>query len=117
MSNRIRKRISLNPIIVKLALLSLVIMSFLLVVWQRTQVLRLGYQLERMEATKKELLKENKSLLLEVSSLTSLYRIEKIATNRLGFKTPDRKNIFIVKKPEDKNQRPLLAKGPQRNRD
>ncbi len=116
MSSRIKRKLNLNPILVKLILFFLVIISFLIVIWQRTQVLRLGYQLERMEATKKELLKENKGLLLEVSSLTSLDRIEKIATNRLGFKPPDRKNIFIVKKKEDKNQKPLLAKGPQRSK-
>ncbi len=114
MSSRIKKKLNLHPVLVKLVLFIFVIMSFLLVVWQRTQVLRLGYQMERMESTKKELLKENKGLLLEVSSLTSLDRIEKIATNRLGFKSPDRKNIFVVKKPENKNLRPLLAKGPQR---
>lgn len=116
MSRRVKRRLNLNPILVKLVLFSLVIMSFLLVVWQRTQVLRLGYQLERMEATKKELVKENKGLLLEVSSLTSLDRIENIATSHLGFKTPDRKNIFIVKNPGDKDHRPLLAKGPQRSK-
>lgn len=112
MSRRIKRRINLNPLPIKILLSLLVIMSFLLVVWQRTQVLRLGYQLERMEATKKELLKENKGLLLEVSSLSSLERVEKIASDHLGLKAPDRKKIYIVKKVEEKNLRPLLAKGP-----
>lgn len=112
MNSRIKKKLNLNPILVKLILFLLVIISFLLVVWQRTQVVRLGYQLERMEATKKELLRENKALLLEVSSLTSLDRIEKIAKNHLGLKHPDRKNIFIVKKQQDRKPGQLLAKGP-----
>lgn len=116
MNKRVKKILNLNPILVKLVLFSLVVMSFLLVVWQRTQVLRLGYQIERMEATKKGILKENKGLLLEVSTLTSLDRIEKIATSHLGFRVPDRKNIFIVKEPEEKSQRPILAKGMQRSK-
>lgn len=112
MSSRIKKRLNLNPLLLKILLSFLVITSFLLVVWQRTQVLRLGYQLERMEATNKELLKENKELHLEVSSLVSLERIEKIASEHIGLKAPDRKNIYIVKKVEEKSLRPVLAKGP-----
>jgi cell division protein FtsL len=113
MSRRIKKRLNINPLLLKVILSILVITSFLLVVWQRTQVLRLGYQLERMKATKNELLKENKGLLIEVSSLTSLERIERIATEHLRLRAPDRKNIYIVKKVGEKSTIPLLAKGPQ----
>lgn len=112
MSRRVKKRLNINPVLAKMLLALLVILSFLLVVWQRTQVLRLGYQLERMEATKKELAKENKGLLLEVSSLASLERIEKIASDNLKLKVPDRKNIYVVKKVRENSTRPLLAKGP-----
>jgi len=112
MTRRIKKRLNMNPILTKLLIAILVVLSFLLVVWQRTQFLRLGYQLERMEATKKELLKENKGLLLEVSSLASLERIEKIASEHLNLKVPDRKNIYVVKKARENNTRHLLAKGP-----
>jgi len=111
-NRRIKRRININPVLIKVFLSILVIASFLLVVWQRTQVLRLGYQLERMEATKKELLKENKMLLLEVSNLSSLQRIEKIASEDLGLKAPDRKKIYIVKRVREKDLKPLLAKGP-----
>lgn len=110
MSRRIKKRLNINPVLTKMLLAILVILSFLLVVWQRTQVLRLGYQLERMEATKKELVKENKGLLLEVTSLASLERIEKIASEHLNLKVPDRKNIYVVKKVREEGTMPILAK-------
>ncbi len=76
----------------------LIILCVLGLIWQRLQVLNIGYSIEQMEAQKKELLREKKALQIEIATLSAPERIEVIASNHLGLTTPDRKNIYVVKK-------------------
>jgi len=75
-----------------------VIMSLLLYVGGKVKIMRLGYQIEALERTKREMERENRSLRIEASSLTSPARIEEIATKRLGMIRPAEENIVVVKR-------------------
>jgi cell division protein FtsL len=76
----------------------LVISLLLLYVGGKVQLVRLGYQIEVLEREKKELERENRSLLIEASSLSSPSRIEEIAIKRLGMVRPEKENVVIVKR-------------------
>ena len=88
----------------------LIIACLLLYVGWKVQIVKLGYQIEALEHEKHELERENRSLLIEASSLSSPARIEEIAIKRLGMVRPSKENIVIVKRKKDitssKNQNP-----------
>ena len=88
----------------------LIVACLLLYVGWKVQIVKLGYQIEVLEHEKHELERENRSLLIEASSLSSPARIEEIAIKRLGMVRPPKENIVIVKRKKDitnsKNQNP-----------
>lgn len=53
-------------------------------VWQHIQVVRLGYEVERLRATRVTLTQEGKALKVELGRLRSLTRVEEIARRKLG---------------------------------
>jgi cell division protein FtsL len=79
----------------------LIIAGLLLYVGGKVRIIRLGYQIEVLEREKHELERENRSLLIEASSLSSPARIEEIAMKRLGMVRPPKENIVIVKRKRD----------------
>lgn len=66
-------------------------------VWQRVMIVELGYEIERLRQERTELTHKNAELLTEVSSLTSLTRIEKIALSNLNMKRPEKGAVIIVR--------------------
>jgi cell division protein FtsL len=94
----------------------LIIAGLLLYVGGKVRIVRLGYQIEVLEREKHELERENRSLLIEASSLSSPARIEEIAIKRLGMVRPPKENIVIVKRKSDilnsKSQIPNSKKTP-----
>jgi len=70
----------------------------LVYVWQRVQVIKLGYEIETLKKQKDELIKTNKGLLIEAATLTSPDRIEAIAVKDIGMKTPAEDQILMVKR-------------------
>ena len=76
----------------------LVIIALMLYVGGKVRIVRLGYQIERLDREKQELERENRSLLIEASSLASPARIEEIAVKRLGMARPAKENVVIVKR-------------------
>ncbi len=75
-----------------------IIAALILYVGGKVKIVRLGYQLEALEREKKELERENASLRIEASSLTSPARIEEVATKKLGMVRPPKDNIVVVKR-------------------
>jgi len=63
-------------------------------VWTRHMVTELGYEISTQQVEKENLLSDNKSLKLEISTLKSSRRLEVIAKNTLGLRTP--KNDQVV---------------------
>lgn len=79
----------------------LIITGLLLYVGAKVKLVQLGYQLDTLEREKRELERENRSLLIEASSLSSPARIEEIATKRLGMVRPPKENIVMVRRKRD----------------
>ncbi|MFQ5779568.1 MAG: cell division protein FtsL [Nitrospiria bacterium] len=64
--------------------------------WQRNQMIHIGYEIERLQQEKEEMRLIRKDLLAEVETLSAVERIEQIATEQLGMKPADsRQRIYI----------------------
>ena len=61
---------------------------------ERYQSRENGYQVERLERQKQELIEANRKLRLEQASLTDPLRIDSIARNELGFATVEPQQIY-----------------------
>lgn len=70
--------------------------SCLLYVWMQIDLLRVGYDIERLEKTKALLERQHESLRFQYSQLTSPQRIAKEATRKLGFQIPKSGQIVMV---------------------
>jgi len=76
----------------------LIIAGLILYVGGKVQIMRLGYRIEALEREKRDLERENRSLLIETSSMTSPARIEEFAIMRLGMVRPAKENVITVKR-------------------
>lgn len=74
----------------------LVLVGVLFYVWQRIQVVRLGYQIEHLQSERTALLRQEKELRFEVARLRSLRRVEDIARHQLGFTSPGPGQVVLV---------------------
>lgn len=88
------KRGSLRRVVIAL----MIIAGLMVYVGGKVKIVRLGYQIEALEREKRDLERENRSFLIEASSLTSPARIEEIAVKRLGMVRPAKENVVIVKR-------------------
>ncbi len=76
----------------------LMAMSLLLAfVWERVDMVRLGYRIERLKSDKVRLERERDELRVKVSSLTSPARIAKVATEKLGMAPPRQDQVVVVR--------------------
>jgi len=77
-------------------LIFLTVVSIFAILWIRSNVITIEYRLSQLEEKKKYLLREQKILIAEKSSLISLAKIEQ---NSLAeFQFPDRKKVVYVTK-------------------
>lgn len=79
-----------------LLIVTTVVFCALFFVWSRLEVLQMGYELSRANKTYEYLVKENQCLRVEVASLKSPVRIEKIARERLGLINPKPEDILLI---------------------
>jgi cell division protein FtsL len=68
-------------------------------VWERVDVVRLGYQIERLKTQKILLERERDQLQVKVSALTAPERIAKVATEKLGLIPPQQGQVLMVHLP------------------
>jgi cell division protein FtsL len=80
-----------------LAMVLLIVTFFVLFVWSRLEVINLGYRISQVNRTQKELLRINRELKLEIASLKSPSRLEKIGREELNLFPPDPKQIVMVR--------------------
>lgn len=66
-------------------------------VWERVDVVRLGYQVERLKTQKTLLERERDQLQVKYSALTAPERIAKVATEKLGLIPPQQGQVFMVR--------------------
>ena len=60
----------------------------LLFVWERVDIVRIGYHIERLKTQKVLLERERDELRVKVSSFTAPERIARLATDKLGMMQP-----------------------------
>ena len=68
-------------------------------VWERVDVVRVGYQIERLKAQKILLERERDQLQVKFSSLSAPERIAKVATEKLGLIPPQQGQVLMVHQP------------------
>jgi cell division protein FtsL len=66
--------------------------------WQHFELLRHGYQIERMQQERAAEEEINRHLRLEVETLQAPRRIEKIATERLHLVAPSRGQAIVIER-------------------
>jgi cell division protein FtsL len=75
---------------------ALVTSMVLLFVWERVDVVRLGYQIERLKSQKVLLERERDELRVRLSSLTAPERIARAASEKLSMVLPDKGQVVLV---------------------
>ncbi len=70
-------------------------------VWERVDVVRLGYQIERLKTQKVLLERERDALQVKYSALSAPERIAKVATDKLGLVPPQQGQVFMVRQQPD----------------
>lgn len=94
----------------RIAIALLVVTALILYVGGKVKIVQLGYQIESLEREKNELERENRSLLIEASTLSSPARVEDIAVKRMGMVRPPKENVVVVKRkgtsPNSNSQKP-----------
>lgn len=73
-----------------------VISVLLLYVWQRVDLVRVGYDIQQLKARHQTLQRENHELRVKVSSLTSPERIARLATEKLNMRRPQPGEVVLV---------------------
>ena len=68
-------------------------------VWERVDVVRLGYQIERLKVQKVLLERERDQLQVKFSALSAPERIAKVATEKLGLVPPQQGQLLMVHQP------------------
>jgi cell division protein FtsL len=77
--------------------------GLLFYLWPNMAMLQTGFQYSRLQTEKENLIEKNNALRLEISSLMSLGRIERIARNELNMTDPVEDQLIYVKAVEDLN--------------
>jgi cell division protein FtsL len=77
-------------------------------VWERVDVVRLGYQIERLKSQKVLLERERDQLQVKFSALMAPERIAKVATEKLGLVSPQQGQVLMVHQPGEAPSLPLL---------
>ena len=66
--------------------------------WQHFELLQHGYRIEQMVHERAQELEINRHLRLEIETLRSPKRIERIATEQLNLVAPSRDEVFVVER-------------------
>ena len=86
-----------STLFVLAAFLFVLIGSALIYVWSRIQVIRAGYEISDAVKAGRGLVDENRRLRVEVASLKSYDRIEKIAIEDLGLSKPRSDQVILIR--------------------
>lgn len=94
---RIRRGTKLSPDMTRMLMAGAVLLlGLLLYVWQHIQVVRIGYEIERLRAEKVTLVQEGKALDVQLSRLRSLARVEEFVRGELGMVTPVPGQVILI---------------------
>jgi cell division protein FtsL len=91
------KGIKLNLLILFTLLMLFFIGGSLFYVWSRIQVIQLGYEISNAMKEERSLTEANKKLRLEIATLKSYGRIEKIALEELRMAKPRPEQVIVIR--------------------
>jgi cell division protein FtsL len=91
------KGIKLNLLILFTLLMLFFIGGSLFYVWSRIQVIQLGYEISNAMKEERALTEANKKLRLEIATLKSYGRIEKIASEELRMAKPRPEQVIVIR--------------------
>src|SRR5690349_11148248 len=120
----IRKDVRNNPIVREVdearqrelwktvGMVALIVVVFLFSAWQRTELLRHGYEIEQMEKTRAAEEDLGRHLRLEIETLKAPDRIEHLATSRLHLVSPSQDEAIVIERvvPADPPSRSVVAR-------
>lgn len=69
----------------------------LIFVWSHVRLTELKYQIAKEISIKESLLEENGKLKVEIATLKSPQRIEKVARDKFGMSYPEREQVIFLK--------------------
>lgn len=78
-------------------LLLFLIGGSLFYVWSRIQVIQLGYEISNALKVERTLTEESKKLRLEIATLKSYARIEKVAVEELRMTKPKPEQVIVIR--------------------
>lgn len=81
----------------KTVVFAAVMAVLLLYVWERVDIVRVGYHVERLKSKKVALQRERDELRVKVSALTAPERIARAATEQLGMMPPRQGQVVLVR--------------------
>jgi cell division protein FtsL len=85
----------------KYIVIALVLVLFF--VFLNLENVKTGYDIDKLEKRKTELINYNKMLQVEVSKMKSLERVESVAKNDLGLSTPEKIETIVMVEKEEKD--------------
>src|SRR4030043_1949447 len=91
------KRIILSPIVLFTVLMLFFIGGSLFYVWSRIKVIQLGYEISNDLKKERALTEANKKLRLEIATLKSYARIEKLAVEELKMTKPNPEQGIVIR--------------------
>ena len=68
----------------------------LLFVWERVDIVRIGYHIERLKTQKVLLERERDELQVKLSGLTAPERIARLASDKLGMMQPEKGQVVVI---------------------
>ncbi len=75
-------------------------------VWERVDMVRVGYQIERLKHDKVLLERERDALRVKLSALSAPDRIAKVASEKLGMILPQQGQVVVVQTQPDSGPMP-----------
>jgi cell division protein FtsL len=86
-----------NFLLLLTVLLLFLIGGSLFYVWSRIQVIQLGYEISNALKVERTLTEENKKLRVEIATLKSYARIEKVAVEELRMAKPKPEQVIVIR--------------------
>ncbi len=86
-----------RPLLLFIFLLFLLIGGSLFYVWSRIQVIQYGYKISNALKEERTLTEANKKLRVEIATLKSYARIEKIAVEELRMAKPKPDQVIVIR--------------------
>jgi cell division protein FtsL len=86
-----------NLLLLVTLLLLFLVGGSLFYVWSRIQVIQLGYEISNVLKVERTLTEENKKLRVEIATLKSYARIEKLAVEELRMAKPKPEQVIVIR--------------------